>query len=174
MSRSKASSLRVLLPAAFAALLAAGCSTEECTDNQNSLPLAVFWTSDALPKETSLDSVTVYGIGAPGDSLLADSAASLDFIYLPFRIDQPRTVYVIEYLQSRYAGVRDTIDFRYSIVPHFVSAACGAVYYYDDIEIRHTTNRIDSVICPDGRITNANISNIDIFLKNTESSEPEP
>lgn len=144
-----------------------GCSTNECFDNQNSLPLAGFYSSDPTPQAISLDSISIYGLGAPGDSILQDSVRSLSQSYLPFRIDQNSTTYVIQYLAG-LAGIyrmADTITFNYDIVPMFVSSACGAVYYYKMDTIITTHNFIDSVTCPLGEITNANIENLRIYFR---------
>lgn len=145
----------------------AGCSTNECFDNQNSLPLAGFYSSGENPKSVALDSISIYGVGAPGDSILQDSVRSLSQSYLPFRIDQNSTTYVIQYLAG-LAGIyrmADTITFNYDIVPMFVSSACGAVYYYKMNYIETTHNFIDSVTCPMGEITNANIENLKIYFR---------
>ncbi len=155
-----------LLIVALAALCFA-CASNDCDGNKNSLPLAQFMSSDSVPQKVSIDSISIYGIGAPGDSLLLDSAANVSSTYLPFRIDQNSTSFVFQYLQSVIGqeDIRDTITFRYDIVPHFVSAACGAVYDFNNIDISHTSHFIDSISCPDGRISNANITNIFIYFR---------
>ena len=147
--------------------VAYGCSNSECYDNKNSLPLAGFYSSSEKPQAISLDSISILGVGAPGDSILQDSVRSLSQVYLPFRIDQNSTTYEIRYL-SGLAGffrLSDFITFNYDIVPMFVSSACGAVYYYKIQSIEHTTNFIDSVVCPMGEITNANIENLKIYFR---------
>lgn len=147
--------------------VASGCSNSECYDNKNSLPLAGFYSSSEKPQAISLDSISILGVGAPGDSILQDSVRSLSQVYLPFRIDQNSTTYEIRYL-SGLAGffrLSDFITFNYDIVPMFVSSACGAVYYYKIQSIEHTTNFIDSVVCPMGEITNANIENLKIYFR---------
>lgn len=147
--------------------LSGGCATSECFDNQNSLPLAGFYSSGERPAPISLDSISILGIGAPGDSILQDSVRSISQVYLPFRIDQNSTTYEIRYL-SGLAGlyrISDEITFNYDIVPMFVSSACGTVYYYKMTSIDYTTNLIDSVTCPLGEITNANIENLKIYFR---------
>lgn len=155
--------------------LLASCSTGECLENKNSLPLAGFYTSEVKPQQISLDSISIYGIGAPGDSVLHDSVRNLSQSYLPFRIDQGQTKYVIQYLSGllgRY-HIADTITFNYNIVPWFVSSACGVVYNYEMTSIETTHNIIDSVICPLGTIDNANIENLKIYFKVNTSEEGE-
>lgn len=144
-----------------------GCTTNECYDNQNSLPLAGFYSSEETPQSISMSAITIYGIGAPGDSILQDSVNYLSEVYLPFRIDQESTSYVIKYLQGdlwKY-DMADTITFNYDIVPWFVSTACGAVYDYKITNIETTHLFIDSVTCPTGEITNVNMENLKIFFR---------
>lgn len=150
-----------------------GCSTSECYDNKNSLPLAGFYSSQDFPTAISLDSISIYGVGAPGDSVLVDSVRTLSEVYLPFRIDQNSTTYQIFYLggiPGKY-GMFDEITFNYEIIPMFVSSACGTVYYYKMTSIEHTDNFIDSVICPTGQITNANIENLKIYFQVNTAEE---
>ena len=160
---------RRLFPIALVAIVAfiVACSTDECFDNKNSLPLAGFYSADSVPKAIAIDSISIYGVGAPGDSVLQDSVRNLSQTYLPFRIDQETTTYVIQYLAGLAGdlGVRDTIVFDYEIVPYFVSSACGAIYEYRMREIRNTHFLIDSVSCPTGIIDNKNIENLKIYFK---------
>ena len=143
------------------------CCNSECYDNQNSLPLAGFYSSSEDPKAISLDSITIFGVGAPGDSILVNVARGLSQVYLPFRIDQGSTTYEIRYLggMGEFYELRDIITFNYDIVPMFVSTACGAVYYYKINSIETTHTFIDSVTCPLGEITNANIENLRIYFR---------
>lgn len=162
-----------LLPVVLATGLWLGaCSTDECLDNKNSLPKAGFYASDSLastasPTAVALDSVSVYGIGAPGDSILHDSVSGLSSTYLPFQIDADRTRFVIKYLQKQLSrhGIADTITFNYTMTPYFVSAACGVVYNYDIESVTTTHWCIDSVVCPLGVITNEDIENIKIYFR---------
>ena len=160
----------IFLPAFVLTL--SSCASDECDDNKNSLPLAEFYSSLPEPQPVSLDSISIYGIGAQGDSILVDSAASVGQCHLPFRIDTGETTYVIQYLQQAISeiGIRDTVTFRYTIDPQFVSSACGAVYYYDDIRIEHTNHFLDSVSCPGRKITNENKVNILMYFRIDESS----
>lgn len=161
---------RVFGPLMFLSLtlgIIAGCSTSECYDNKNSLPLAGFYSSEETPSSITLDSISIYGLGAPGDSILQDSVKGLKESYLPFRIDQESTTYVIQYLSGLLGiyHIADTITFNYKIIPMFVSAACGTVYYYKMDTIVTTHYVIDSVTCPLGEITNANIENLKIYFR---------
>lgn len=158
----------MLVPALLAGLLVtAACSNDECYDNKNSLPLAGFYSSDTVPAAISLSAVTIYGIGAPGDSILHDSVSGLGETYLPFRIDEENTTYVIKYLEENLAAfnIADTITFDYETLPWFVSSACGAIYKYRMKTISTTHHIIDSVTCPSGEIDNQNVQNIRIYFR---------
>ena len=145
----------------------ASCSSDECLENKNSLPLAGFYSSEEEPTAISIDSISILGLGAPGDSVLHDSVRDLKESYLPFRIDQESTTYVIRYLQGLLGRYRiaDTITFNYNIKPMFVSSACGVVYDYEITSIATTHYVIDSVVCPTGVIDNANKENLKIYFR---------
>ena len=177
MNKKSAISIRISRIAGISmvgGLLAlASCASNECLDNKNSLPLAGFYSSAKVPQAVSLDSVSIYGVGAPGDSVLHDSVSNLTETYLPFRIDQGQTRYVFKYLGG-IAGLfhlGDTITFNYDIEPWFVSSACGAIYRYRVNSIETTHIAIDSVTCPLGVIDNVDIENIKIYFKVSDSGE---
>lgn len=165
---------RLAAPVVMSAIIGiAACSNDECYENKNSLPLAGFYSSDSVPAAISLDSISILGLGAPGDSVLHDSVRGISQSYLPFRIDQESTTFIIRYLQGvlgRYR-VADTITFNYEIVPWFVSASCGAVYDYKIRSIETTHNIIDSVICPGGVIDNKNAENLRIYFRVSTKEE---
>ena len=74
----------VLWVAAAVVMMTGGsCSDDSCFDNSSALPLAAFYQGSNAVTVTNL---TVKGVGAPGDTLLAE-AASLSRLYLPFRLD---------------------------------------------------------------------------------------
>ena len=155
--------------------VAAACTNSECYDNKNSLPLAGFYSSEEVPQQLTLQNISILGLGAPGDSILHDDVSGLNQSYLPFRIDQPSTTYVIKYLSGLLGeyGIADTITFDYDIIPRFVSSACGVVYDYKMNDIITTHNIIDSVTCPLGTITNQDIVNLRIYFRVNERDEPD-
>lgn len=151
-----------------------GCSSNECLDNQNSLPVASFWSSDASPRQVAVDSLYVTAVGAPGDALVTDSTLTpISQLYLPFDIDKPQTSFRFEYQQKalKEAGITDVVTFHYDAEPHFASIACGAVIYYKITDITHSSNLIDSVTCPEGVITNKAGANINIYFRVTTTEQ---
>ena len=145
-----------ILTAAAATLGLAACNTSGCTENQNSIPLAGFYSS-AAEAQVSLDSVGVYGVGVPGDSLLLAPATSFVFTYRGPGLDNPL--------------LNDTLTFVYDAVPYFAGEECGAMYVYDITRLDVTDHLIDSVALLDRHITNVDIESLKIFFR---TAEPEP
>lgn len=154
------------------ALMLGACSTEECLDNKNSLPLAGFYSSSAEPKEIAIDSISLTAIGQPGDSLILDNARGVSQTFLPFNIDKGETTFRLIYNftapREGMTPLYDDITFTYDIRPWFVSSACGAIYKYRVNGIRHTGLLIDSVTCPKGVIDNVAGQNIFIYFRVNE------
>lgn len=119
-------------------LLTCGCSSEECLQNRNALPLAGFYNAEDHKQKVTINSLEVYGIGAPGDSILSPGTQGINQLYLPFRLDQDTTRYVFRYLQEdlAQADIRDTVTFIYDRNPRFVSSACGVSYVFGIKKIR--------------------------------------
>lgn len=155
----------------LSACIISGCSSDDCVGNKNALPLAGFYSSGADPKQVSIDSICVYGQGAPGDSMLLDTARNVSQVYLPFDIDSSSTTYVIEYVQPSlsHLNLKDEITFHYEARPFFVSSACGVSYVYDIKNIEHTSVMIDSVTCHGMKITNEDVENIHIYFRTLET-----
>ena len=159
---------RFLTVAAVAvlAMLATGCNTSGCQDNGSAIPLAAFYASDT-GAAVSLDSLAIYGIGAPADSAVALPGRAIGSVYLPMRVTAPQTAWKIEY---RYVALDrpelyDTITLGYESIPYFASADCGAMYAYRLRSVEHTTHLIDSITVPDSLITNVDRTSMQIFFR---------
>lgn len=164
------------LGAVIGAALLAGCSSSECYENHSALPLATFYNGTTF-QQVSLQRLAIYGIGAPGDSVLYQPQ-NLSQAYLPFRIWQDSTTYVLAYYGLMADGVEedenvhvptDTIVFRYKPKEWFVSPACGAMYFFEMDTVTHSSFLIDSIAYNDV-ITNQNATNIKIFFKTVISN----
>ncbi|MDE6338269.1 MAG: hypothetical protein K2K97_00595 [Muribaculaceae bacterium] len=144
-----------------------GCSTDECMQNRNALPLAGFYSDAQDHAKINIDSVQVCGVGAPGDSVLFNGLSRISQLYLPFRLDSDTTRYLFRYLHKELAAydLKDTVTFIYDRTPRFVSSACGVSYVFTIKEIRNTGMLIDSVACPAGEITNMATENLEIFFR---------
>ncbi len=148
-------------------MLGWSCSSDECMQNKNALPLAGFYNSYSPDTKINVDSIEVSGLGAPGDSILFAGKSAINELYLPFRLDHDTTAYVFRYLHKELAAMNltDTIRFIYTREPRFVSSACGVSYVFDIDSIETTHAIIDSVSCPFGQITNMATENLHIYFR---------
>ena len=160
--------MKFLLPIVLvmAALYLTACNDDSCYDNGSSLPLAAFYLGNSQQTITGL---TIMGIGAPGDSLLADSSA-LKEVYLPLRASVGTTRYAI----SRWVGagtpmaqqLHDTLTLDYEPIAYFHSAECGAMYNFNLHDVRCTINGIDSVVVITPLVTNSRTPALRIYFTN--------
>lgn len=150
-----------------------GCNTVGCLQNQSSIPLAGFYDV-ATDKAISIDSLLVYGVGAPNDSSLI-STRTASRVYLPFRSEATSTSFCFRYLSKvlDHPQYNDTITFTYSSEPKFVSEECGAMYFYTIRSMKYTTHIIDSVAVTDSLINNTDTQRIKIFFRVSEEEEAE-
>lgn len=161
-----------VLAVSFAAAgILSGCSGNECYDNHSALPLAAFYNY-ATMKAVSVNGLEIYGVGAPGDSILY-KAQTLGEAYLPFRLWEDTTTYVFAYrgfvpdsIATEFPELVpcDTLTFVYTPKEWFVSPACGAMLFFDMDTVIHTSFLIDFVSW-NKVITNENVSNIKIFFQ---------
>ncbi len=154
-----------------AAILVAvvACNTSGCLENQNSVPLAGFY-SYASGKSISVDSLEIGGVGAPNDSLLCDVSQTLSSLYLPFRAMHSSTSFYIHYAQRGldYPELNDTLTFDYDSQPYFASEECGAMYHYRITRFTYTRHLIDSVGISDSLINNVDIERIRIYFRTSD------
>lgn len=161
-----------LFAVAFCAF-ATSCNTTGCTDNRSSLPQAGFYDLSTL-NAISIDSITIGGIGAPGDSLLLDCQKASS-VYLPFRQTASDVAFFLAYKQKAldFPELIDTLRFAYDPITYFASEECGAMLRYRIRTITHTTHLLDSVavIPADSIITNADLENLKLFFRTSTSAE---
>lgn len=176
-----APSRHIITAAAGALALGAAlcaCNSQGCIDNKSSIPLAYFYDSATLDR-INVGGLTVGGVGAPADSLLA-SDATLSEVYLPLRSDRSETSFFFsvtvtpaDTTMAPY-DVTDVVDFTYESIPYFASADCGAMYRYRITSVEHTSLLIDSIGLPDSLITNVNTMSVQIFMRVNHTDEPQP
>lgn len=136
----------ILLLAVILLVGVAACNSDEgCEGYTSSMPLAGFYSSQTK-KAITIDSLTVFGVGVPNDSLLLDTARASQ-TYLPLDIEKTQARFVIRYDQQQLAALKlaDTVTIDYSPRPYFHSEECGAMYYFDVKGYRTTNVLIDSM-----------------------------
>lgn len=159
-----------LLAACALPVALSSCNAVGCTDNQNSIPLAGFYSYSTL-KAITVDKITVGGVGAPNDSVLIYNGSTQQ-IYLPFRPLQDTTAYYIHYNTKGIddASLNDTLRFAYRRSPYFASEECGAMYRYVVTSFDATRHLIDSVALVDSVITNIDRETIRIYFRTAQQS----
>lgn len=157
--------LKTVIATIACAIALASCSNKECFDNQNTLPLAGFYSMQTQSQIT-VDSLTIYGIGAKGDANLLDNG-STSSIYMPMPISGDNARFVFHYNATRlnYIELNDTLTIHYNSYPKFVSNECGAIYNYEVKDFTCTNHLIDSVAIPTMEFNNIDIEVIKIYFR---------
>lgn len=165
--------LKSIITICAAACILAGCNSSGCINNQNSLPLAGMYSYATLTT-VAIPGLTVGGVGAPGDSLIA-SNGTVSSVYLPFRSTQDETSFFFHYNQEGIDSdaFNDTLTFSYSSIPYFASEECGAMYRYKITSVAYTTHLIDSVGIVDSLITNIDRERIRIYFRSADNDDEE-
>lgn len=153
-------------------LTLAGCNTNGCLENRNSVPLAGFY-SDSTLKQILIDSIQITGDGMPEDDPLLESGSRVKEVYLPMRSTHQSTSWVFSYKQKNldYPELNDTVTFDYDSTPYFAGNECGVVYYYHITHMDYTTHLIDSVAITDSLITNVDVERIQIYFRTSQPKE---
>ena len=162
----------IFLLAAILLVGFAACNDEGCEGNTSSMPLAGFYSSQTK-KAITIDSLTVYGVGVPGDSAIIHNRSTVTQVYLPFDVDAASSRFVFRYEQKAFADldITDTITVAYESRPYFHSKDCGAMYVFDIQSIETSHYLIDSVRVLTPTIDNTNSENIRIYFRTEEADE---
>lgn len=160
--------LLLLTVACVAAVLS--CTPSTCDENSTAIPLACFYASESK-RSISLDSLTVYGVGAPGDTVIMYNGTGTQ-VYLPLRMNANNCQFVFHHEAVAFSDTRynDTLTINYNPIPYFSSMDCGAMYYYDVMDYEYSTNLVDSVRIITDRFTNADIETVQIYFRVDESA----
>ncbi len=140
-------------------VVTSSCNNDNCNGNSTGIPLAAFYEGNEAVK---IPNLTVYGIGAPNDSLIIDKTTA-DKVYLPLSITRNSCQYVLNYNTEGIAN--DTITLNYNEIPYFESHECGAMYNFSITSWEHTQHAIDSIAIPEPLITNADVVSIKIYMQ---------
>ena len=111
------------------------CNNSECFDNQSTIPLAGFYSMQTKSKIT-VDSLTIYGVNVPGDSILLNNG-SVSSLYIPMPLSGNK------------------VDYN----------ECGAIYKYDITGYKYTNHLIDSIALPTMEFNNVDTEVIKIYFR---------
>lgn len=143
-----------------------GCNSGGCTELRSAVPRADFYSSSTA-RPITVDSLSIVGIGAPGDSVLYGPAEKLSSVYLPMPADMNSVQWRIGYMQENLAqyNLADTVSMKFERMPWFAGEECGAMFKYKITELRYTQNLIDSVIIADSTVVNIDQANLNIYFR---------
>lgn len=139
------------------------CSSNGCSENQSSIPLAGFYSIETGEK-IAMNAIEISGVGA--ESLLTSGNEPVQQTYLPLRSSQTSAAFCFHYNDfGDDAAYNDTVWIEYTSTPYFASEECGAMFQYEIKSISHTNIIIDSVAVIDPIVNNIDVERIKIFFK---------
>ena len=153
----------VVLALATLSIVACDDETKVCNSKTDTYASVSFKYLDTAGKtdvvrDTVLPSLTVYAIER--DSIYAQ-AANYYVINLPLNGKSDTSQF---YLKPGATFAADTLTFVYKRVPHFISAGCGFVNYFNIDTIFTTRNEVDSVVINSTQVTTDNATTLTLFF----------
>jgi len=162
----------IFLPAVLLVALCAmvtACAGDGCSSGTSSIPRAGFYASGTGDAVT-IDSISVYGVEVPGDSMVLRCARNVHQTYMPLRISQETTKYVIHYDQKALCDIsnNDTITLHYKATPFFESDECGVLYLFDITGFECTNHLIESVEVVYPHVSNIDVETLKLYFRTEE------
>lgn len=144
--------MRYILVIALLATMLAACDddTKVCDmDVRTEVRTTFRYTLNDVVKDTTMPEVSFFALGK--DSLYRkQTAAGLQF---PLDRNSDSSKF---YLKTGADAIADTLIFRYSRRPHFVSAGCGFATYFTIDTVETTAHTIRSVQIINQQVTTTN------------------
>lgn len=141
------------------------CNTGGCTDLRSAVPRADFYSSDNN-RPITVDSLSITGIGVPGDSVLYGPGTRNNSVYLPMPPVSNTVRWRFAYMQKDLAasGIADTLTIDFERTPWFAGEECGAMFKYRITSVQCTANVIDSVTVVDSVVVNVDNPSLNIYF----------
>ncbi|MGL4993786.1 MAG: DUF6452 family protein [Bacteroidales bacterium] len=138
-----------------------GCGNEGCQETISVNARCSFYKK-SNNKSFSFDSITVYGVGAPDDSLLYNRSTSQSYVKLPLKKFTEESSYVFHFqgAESEIIDKKDTVTFYYKNQSYFISEDCGTVVHHLVDSVIYTRHYIDSLIIAKQSIINLDEENL--------------
>ncbi len=149
----------LLLIAVFTAgLIACDDDTKVCDLDTRTEARAIFRylnpNNNNVEEDTIFPRVTLFALGK--DSIYKKRSGLSG---MQFQLDR-NTDSARYYFQTDSARVADTLTFRYTRQPHFISAGCGVVMYFNIDTVFSTTHVVQSVSITSKQVTEENENTI--------------
>lgn len=172
MNKSKSHFIRqvLLMLLVLGAGLLPSCQQDELCEDATQNPVGVrFYTrAENTSTAVSIDSLTVYGVGRPTDSIYANQAqvGALELLLDP---SKDSTGFVLVFPQAS-----DTIWLNYQRHSTMISVECGFMEEYTLLSASFTDNLIDTLAINTTQVTNIADEHIQIFIPDLTDPDPEP
>lgn len=144
----------------FLLCLLAGCEEENCVqDLDTSMILEISVQDESITENTFLDELVMIA-NEINDTILYAETGESGTIEVPLDPSSDTTIFLI---YSKGYNT-DTLKFLYNRKLHLVSAECGVVNYFYNIEIQNTYQVIDSIETVNNSATINNDKNFIIYF----------
>lgn len=141
-------------------LIACDDDTKVCdVDVRTELRANFRYVLNNVEKDTTMPGVTLYAFGKEDDSIYARTSTKGLQFSLDRSADSSRF-----YFQTDSGRVADTLIFRYSRQPSFVSAGCGFATYFTLDTVLHTSNVVQSIQIRNNNVTTGNETHITLHF----------
>lgn len=147
---------RLLLFLSAILLLTLSCTEEETCRENMTVALQVSFMNDSTLKATTIDSLSVWGLGK--DSLLYNNKKNLGKISLPLNKFEESSIFVL-----RMNEQLDTMMVLYTNQDYFISFACGSVITHQIDTVLTTNNYISRMLIKQHYINTANVPHLEIY-----------
>lgn len=147
---------RLLLFLSAILLLTLSCTEEETCRENMTVALQVSFMNDSTLKATTIDSLSVWGLGK--DSLLYNNKKKLGKISLPLNKFEESSIFVL-----RMNEQLDTMMVLYTNQDYFISFACGSVITHQIDTVLTTSNYISRMLIKQHYINTANVPHLEIY-----------
>lgn len=150
--------LPVIIFSALFLVLISSCTPGACFEDTEAYLRATFYENEGK-KAMAPDSVSLWGSGME-EKKIYNRSTRVQPALLPLNASSGEVTFVI-----RINGIDDTVSFRYSSHPRFISKECGYTFFHNlDIDYYSaTSNIIDTIVFIQSNITTANEENIRIY-----------
>lgn len=137
------------------------CATEGCyEDTESDLVISLNESDDET--QTTIDSISVYGLGMESDSLY--KKVSTETLFLPLDAGSDYSTFVVV-----NGLVKDTISINYMSKSNFISKGCGYNFLYTIESITFTKNKIDTILIINNNVSPDDEENLRTFFESDNS-----